>query len=660
MLKISNLTKNYKVGKRKYFTALKDVNFEINDENMIAVIGESGSGKSTLMNLISTIDIPSNGYVEYKSQKITFLKDRKRTLHRKENVGFIFQSFNLITDISVLENVAIVMEIAGYPKAKRYKRAEELLVLVGLSDHLHKRPGYLSGGQKQRVAIARALANNPDLILADEPTGALDKKTSQEIMKLLSTIAASGKKVIIVTHDMKVASYCERIITMKDGLIIEDKKNQFEELNKIELPKPLKKTKRGLGFSGVFKLSSSAFVKRIRRNILLSIGTAIAISSLFIINIAKTSLTSYFEDLYKFYGNENVAKVMVINLYENFAADMSGKKSNSSKEIFSKYSEIDKIVSVPNYNISNNEFKLSDGTSVDNNTIYPDGIRFFGTKDLLAGSAPDQKNEIAITEDIAKLEGHTNKNAIGKKLSITMTDFLTAKTTQTEFKISGVVKNDGPRNNLNTIYLNDEFSASYGTTDDSAEFLSNYIIEVEEGKIKSFLEKLNKSNSKNLSSGYVISPFRDVQMVSMIELMINGTLQLFSVILGVSVFVAAIMIMVMSYVSILERMKEVGVLRAIGAQKRDIVKMFMIESTAIGLFSGIFASIIGIGLGAVLINVANNMFDFTMLGAEMTLHVRMLSVLIVILGSIILSIVSSLISIFKGLSVAPVDALKMK
>lgn len=657
MLKISQLAKHYRSGKKSYFWALNKVEFEIKDENMVAIIGESGSGKSTLMNLISTIDTPSNGFVEYNNKKVTFLKEKEKANHRKENVGFIFQSFNLIADISVLDNVAIVMEIAGHGKEERYKRAKELLSLVGLDDHINKKPGFLSGGQKQRVAIARALANDPELILADEPTGALDRTTSTEIMKLLSTIAASGKKVLIVTHDMKVASYCERIIKMADGNIIEDVKNDFEVLDTIDLPKPLEKKKGSLKFSGIFKLSSSAFKKRLKNNILISVGAAIAIASLFVINITTSSINYYFEDLYKYYSNENAASVMVMPLE---TSETGASIQDLEKKIdFSQYDEIKKYSKIPTYNIQfQKTFMLDEETMLNVKSLYPDDIRFFGERDLVSGSEPSSKKEVVISEDVVKKLNMNSDEIIGKSISLNMIDNTEQTTEVVDFKVSGVATNDGAKSVSKTIYFTDEYSKSFGKS--PIEYFGNYIVEVKDGKIEDFIKKINDSNTQAMKDGYVVMSFRSLQDIAMIEIMLESTLSIFSVILGVSVFVAVIMIAVMSYVSVLERMREVGVLRAIGAQKKDVLKMFLMEATAIGFFAGVFASIIGIISGFALVSVANRLIDFSALGASLQLHISPIAVIIVILGSTILAVLSSIISIMRGLSIPPVEALKMK
>ncbi len=698
MLKIKDLSKRYRITKRMGFTALNRVSFEIKDENMIAVIGESGSGKSTLMNLISTIDSPSGGYVEYNNKKVTFNKDKTKAKYRRENIGFVFQSFNLIKDMTVLDNVAIVMEIAGSSKKERYDRAKELLGLVGLADHVNKKPGLLSGGQKQRVAIARALANDPEIILADEPTGALDSTTSLEIMKLLSTIANSGKRVIIVTHDMKVASYCERIIEMKDGNIVADNSNEATEIAKIELPPPLKKSSRGLTFSGVFKLSASAFKRKLRRNILVSVGTAIAITSLLLVNVATQSIENYIEDIQSVYGNQELVKVYSFS-------PTTGEMLTGSDEFDSKYGidEIDYIVKREIYDESpllvNSEISLSNSTMVQPKVMYPDGFDTFGEEDIVSGDIPVDKNDIVISPSLAVELGYNEDSIIGEEITITINvatgvvseeeilaqipeeqlnemseeeieTLLMEQTTansatgtlEDDFTVTGTLTDAGIRMFNNTVYFTSEYSKEFSETFAPEETDFTTPIElflVEDGRATDFVEHIIDKRDITDIEEFTL-PQRDLSQVQSIEQTIGFVYISFSFVLGVSVLVAIIMIGVMCYVSILERIREVGILRAVGAKKNDIRKLFFFESISIGTIAGLIAIVLGVGLSFIAIDVVNSQFDTSIIGQDVKVYISPWLLLITFGLSIVLSFASSLLSIGLGLRVSPVDALRKK
>ena len=230
MISIKNLNKIYKSGSVEVH-ALKDVNIEINYGEFIAIMGHSGSGKSTLMNILGCLDRPTSGKYLLDGIEIDKQSADELSLIRNKKIGFVFQAFNLIPRTSVLSNVELPMIYAKVKGNQRKKRALELLEKVGLKERVAHLPNELSGGQKQRVAIARALANNPPIILADEPTGNLDTNSSEEIMSIFRNLNKEGNSIIVVTHEPEVAKYADRVIVFKDGSIIEDRRKEGVENN---------------------------------------------------------------------------------------------------------------------------------------------------------------------------------------------------------------------------------------------------------------------------------------------------------------------------------------------------------------------------------------------------------------------------------------------
>ena len=223
MIQISNLHKSYKMGSSSLHV-LKGIDLEIEDGELIAIMGSSGSGKSTLLNILGMLDIADKG--KYKLDNV-LIKDLTETIaanYRNRFLGFVFQSFNLINYKNALENVALPLYYQGLGRKLRQQKALEYLEKVGLKNWAKHLPSELSGGQKQRVAIARAMVTEPKVLLADEPTGALDSITSNEIMSLLQKINSEGKTILVVTHEIEIAKMCKRIITLKDGVIVDDKK----------------------------------------------------------------------------------------------------------------------------------------------------------------------------------------------------------------------------------------------------------------------------------------------------------------------------------------------------------------------------------------------------------------------------------------------------
>ena len=218
LVKLIKVNKIY-LSEEVSFQALKDINLEVKKGDFLAVIGASGSGKSTLMNIIGLLDHPTSGKYELDGEDSSHLKEEKLAGIRNKKIGFVFQSFNLLPRTSALDNVAIPLVYSGVGKQGRIEKATKALEQVGLKDKLNSRPNQLSGGQQQRVAIARALVNNPELILADEPTGNLDSKSGIEIMKIFETLHNSGKTIIMITHEQDIARHAKKVIRMKDGRI---------------------------------------------------------------------------------------------------------------------------------------------------------------------------------------------------------------------------------------------------------------------------------------------------------------------------------------------------------------------------------------------------------------------------------------------------------
>ena len=221
LIKITDIRRNFVLGNEIVYV-LKGINLEINKGEYVALMGPSGSGKSTLMNLLGCLDTPTSGRYVLNGKDVSQMRDDELAGIRNTEIGFVFQTFNLLPRTTALDNVALPMIYAGYSKSDRNARATEVLKQVNLGDRMDHQPNQLSGGQRQRVAIARALVNKPSIILADEPTGNLDSKTSVEIMKLFGDIHAQGNTVILVTHEEDIAAYAHRVIRLRDGLIESD------------------------------------------------------------------------------------------------------------------------------------------------------------------------------------------------------------------------------------------------------------------------------------------------------------------------------------------------------------------------------------------------------------------------------------------------------
>ena len=233
LISIENLRKTYIMGDNEV-KALQSASLNIYKNEYVALMGPSGSGKSTLMNLLGCLDSPTSGVYSLNGNNVANMVDEELAIVRNKEIGFVFQTFNLLPRLSALENVALPLVYAGIPIKIRLSRAKDMLTAVGLKDRMDHKPNELSGGQRQRVAVARALVNNPSIILADEPTGNLDSKTSFEIMQLFEEIHKLGNTIILVTHERDIAAHAHRIVKLKDGYIESDELNQ--SIQSIKIP----------------------------------------------------------------------------------------------------------------------------------------------------------------------------------------------------------------------------------------------------------------------------------------------------------------------------------------------------------------------------------------------------------------------------------------
>jgi putative ABC transport system ATP-binding protein len=229
IIKIDNVWKKYEMGKADPLIVLKEINLEINPGEFVAITGPSGSGKSTMVNIVGALDKPSWGAVYLDGKDISKMGESALAFLRGKTIGFIFQQFNLLPTLSALQNVMLPMEVIDVPDKEARERATQILISLGLGDRINHKPNELSGGQQQRVAIARSLSNNPEVILADEPTGNLDSKTGTFVMDFLGKLNKEGKTIVLITHDLHLVKYAQRVVHIKDGKIEKETTSNKEE-----------------------------------------------------------------------------------------------------------------------------------------------------------------------------------------------------------------------------------------------------------------------------------------------------------------------------------------------------------------------------------------------------------------------------------------------
>ena len=758
MLQIKNVKKSYITGTFIQH-ALKGVSLDFRKNEFVAILGPSGSGKTTLLNIIGGLDRYDEGDLVINNKSTKKFKDTEWDAYRNNCIGFIFQSYNLISHITVLENVEMGMTLSGVSAKKRRKKALEVLDRVGLKEHAHKKPNQLSGGQMQRVAIARALANDPDIILADEPTGALDSKTSVQIMELISEIA-KDKLVIMVTHNPDLAkNYATRIIELKDGELISDSnpiKEEEKNNKKFNIKKTAMnfrtalnlsfnniKTKKGrtlltafassigiIGIALILALSNGFDIQidKFERNTLSSLPIIISEQSMELteekmaeINNDTTSdLESYSSEEYIYPTKPATETFMHTNLFDKDYIDYIEKIDNDLISGIS-YTRATALNVIGNVNGTYMQVPTNMGVFVSiprkldessTNGVIEDNY------DILAGRIPENKNEIILVVDSKNristdilsyfnLDASEEKikfdDILNKELKLVLNndyykqvgDFYTLNTNYEELynsensetlKIVGIGRgregnmlvasgyglgytedlvNYVIEKNKDSDIVKKQSDVDYNVltgskfTGDDAESEKNNMLSYlgadiiplaisiypkdfdSKDEIISYLDKYNESKSDEEKIIYT-------DMGQMISSLSGSIMSAITVVLiafsSISLIVSSIMIGIITYISVLERTKEIGVLRALGARKKDIRRVFNAETFIIGICSGtlgiIIARILVIPANIIIKNLTD-LKDVAQLNPVHAILLIVISVLLTVIGGAIPARVAS-------------------
>jgi putative ABC transport system permease protein len=438
MLKLENIKKDYKVADMKVH-ALKGISLEFRKNEFVAVLGPSGCGKTTLLNIIGGLDKYTSGNLFINGRSTKDYKDRDWDVYRNHRIGFIFQSYNLIPHQTILENVELALTIAGIEKEERIRRAKEALDKVGLSDQYYKHPNQLSGGQCQRVAIARALVNEPEILLADEPTGALDTKTSVQIMNLLKEIA-NERLIIMVTHNPELAElYATRTIKLLDGNVLEDSNPYKEENEELEI-KNMQKEKAKMSLWTAFKLSARNLKSKLKRTLMVCLASSIGIIGVSAVLAVSTGVKTFISDMQDdmLSGNPIVISESTIDLNALMSTmSASEKKDAVKKSIENGYVNVNSLV----------EYLVESGETMKNlqitNDINENYIKYLDNMPAEYYIAMSKDYGVNISNNI-----YTNIDFSGKDEQLTsisaITTIYTSLLKETEFKeYSGMVQSLG-------------------------------------------------------------------------------------------------------------------------------------------------------------------------------------------------------------------------
>ena len=771
MLEIKHIKKSYKTGDFVQ-KALNDVSIQFRQNEFVAILGPSGSGKTTLLNVLGGLDHYDSGDLIINGKSTKNFKAADWDAYRNNSVGFIFQSYNLIGHISIQDNVEMALALSNVKKKERRKRAREALKSVGLLEHAHKRPNQLSGGQMQRVAIARSLVNNPDIILADEPTGALDSNTSKQIMDLIQKIA-SDKLVIMVTHNQDLAyQYATRVIEVKDGKVVSDSNPLTKEEQEEEQYK-LKKTK--MSFMEALYLSFNNIMTKKGRTLITAFASSIGIIGIALIlslsngfdlqidkfergilsampiMISKQSMDLDEESLVQLTGEEqekypdkqtvipkdNALESLVhqnkinddyIDYIENIPSDLVYGVSYTKMTALNVLTEHDGKVSVADtQDISFSALPKS----LDENTPNAAMEAYY---DILAGTLPQKKEDIVLIVDasnrvnteILQLLGFDTMDEIpfdeiiGKTIKVALNDDFYVKMGDYFVRnpdLQSVYDNSITLTVSGILRMKEDFpsyvaSASLCYTDELLDEVTaanneSEIVKAQQASDVNVLTGMPFSDSTNntVSSssagmtitkdtvlGYLgadqtpymiylfpkdferkdellkyLDAYNDdkedddkviyMDQAELISSMSSSIMSAVTIVLiafsSISLIVSSIMIGIITYISVLERTKEIGILRALGARKKDISRVFNAETFIIGITSGL----IGIGI-ALILTIPANQIIYNLTELENVAILNPLHALILILVSMTLTMIGGFIPARIAAKKDPVEALR--
>ena len=573
IIRVSSLKKSY--GKNNsYQKVLDNINIEFKSGEFICVLGESGSGKSTLLNILGGLDSDYEGSINIDNRNLKYIDLDK---YRKENIGFIFQNFNLINNLSVIENVIVPIDKLDISYNEKKKRAYNMLRKLKIYNLKNKRINELSGGQKQRVAIARALINNPRIILADEPTGALDEDNSKNILEILKEINKEGKLVIVVTHSNKVIDYSTRVITIMDGKIINDKKIKKVKESKIDYNEENENK-----FFYLLKYGFRSLIKNKKKNIFITLASSIGIVGIILTLFIGESVKSYISDLI-------TSKVDPLS-YEIKRFDNNNTYSVEDINNIKKIKNIERVYEEINYNISSIEYNNNNY-----DLLYLDS---FNNIELEDGDS----SEFVLSKYL--YDNINDKNIIGKKISVNIIDSF--RVIKFDVKISGISKNTGISlvdDNMHA-YINyevlkkvyDENNLILNPTNLGIKVKDNFYID----EVKQDLKKINMECTNNN------------ELLDELNSYLNIAIFVLSLFSSLSLIVSIIMISIIINITVLERIKEIGILRSLGYSKKNIRSIFNSEAFFLGLSIGFFSIFISSKFIKIISDIVKNKFEITM------------------------------------------------
>lgn len=648
-LELKNIHKSYYLGSQE-FPVLKGINLDFDLGDFVSILGESGGGKSTLMNIIGGLDRNFEGEVLVDGKKLDHKQEKSLDKYRRETIGYIYQSYNLISHLSVLDNVLVSLDMTTLSKKEREARAKELLVKVGLEGQIKKYPNQLSGGQKQRVAIARALASDPKVIIADEPTGALDSQNTKEVLSLLNEIASEGRLVITVTHSEAVADAGTRIVRLADGQIESDEriKPAYPKQDKEMIPS------RALPRRASIKTAFKHFRHHLGTNSLIILGTAIGLFSVILFSGLGNGIAGYMSSQITKVANP---QVMSVSRYVKSDDDENSAFSESSNTPAFTAAQLDQIKKQKHVSKVESSYTAMNATATYNNQnvtmrALTNWTSSNSDDSVKAGHAPTKDGEILIDQSAVaeKFNKNNYKDLIGKQVTVSyqalnaQQENVTVKFTAT---VSGIGHSDSQGaqiNAVNTTTIQNALKQAGLSADPTDISVKVDDLDNVEDTAAS-IDKIKDGSNRLYKTSTIQSIIKKIQTY------VNLATSILSLIAGISLIVSALMIIVTMFMSVAARTKEIGILRALGESKRDIRWLFISESLITGLLSASVATLLAYlaqaGINGALKNIANYAFVQVTTGDVITAFVL----------ALIISLLAALLPARRAAKLNPIDAL---
>ena len=602
-LELHDIRKAYTLNHQEN-VILKGINLNFERGEFISILGESGGGKSTLMNIIGGLDHHYDGDVLLDGQSLRSMNVRQMDRYRRETIGFIFQNFNLVSYLTVLDNVMLSLKMTKTSHAQQVQQAQDLLKRVGLEQQTHQYPNELSGGQKQRVAIARALASDPDIIIADEPTGALDSENTQEVMDILYSIAAEGKLVITVTHSQEVADYGTRIVHLDDGQIHDELVigSPFDVVDK----QPTRY--RTLGFRQMFRMSMQHMRRMWLRYLLIIFGSSIGISSIVVMLGLGSGIQKYMNhqitsqvnptavQVSKKTGKVSTAARKKATSAAAYKAAVNQEQVTAAKNAEVTTANVKQLAAIKHvksaklgyYTSTQASYKKTTVTAslqTDNPTVL--------SKTIKDGSRPEN-GQVLIGRKLAKkMVGKKNyQQALNKKLTVklaTVNRKNQSVTVSQTLTVSGITGSD----DTSVVVLPQTVKKML--TAKNVAYRPNFaIVQIDKlANVKQVEHQIKAIKGTNKKQQYNYTGIGD--LIDSLNTYIRLATNVLTGVAGIALLVSAIMIIVVLYVSVSERTREIGVLRALGARKRDISHLFFAEALTIGVLAAVMGLLFGEG-----------------------------------------------------------------